>query len=64
LLDEAWKTFWANKTYYCALGFAKLFYCAVYSEPVPGRFDDDLASIVASILGRIDVDKDLKYIPK
>lgn len=64
LLDEAWKSFVANKTYYFAIGFAKLFYCAVYSQPVPGNLDDDLLSIVASILGQPSVGKDLKYTPK
>jgi len=63
MLDEAWKYFCANKTYYCALWVTKLFYCAVHSEPVPSYFDDNLKVIILDILKQQGVSQDLKYVP-
>lgn len=59
LLDEALHTFWANKTYYFALGVAKLFYCALNAHPVPDNLDDNLKTIIIDILKKPEVIKDL-----
>jgi len=63
MLDEAWKSFCANKTYYCGLWVTKLFYCAIHSEPVPAYFEDDLQIIIIDILKQKSVIEDLKYVP-
>jgi len=60
ILDHAWNTFLQNKTYYFGLYIAKLFYCAVYSDVVPERFDDSIRIIVNKIVKKDEVIEDLK----